>query len=163
MFFSFSIRHSQKGDATHKLNQKMKFQKSKSNSKHSSTSLWKNIKHKQKCHSSIFKAKEDKVGFFKTLEEIVDKFTWDQVIIDPQLNFAPRTRVYHPWIKIKSKLDTFFNKLVEEYQTQYKSVIHPLLRLKKIKTNSKDFFCSPKCLRKVFTSLVENKSSLTLN
>ena len=26
--------------------------------------LWKNIKHKQKCHSSTFKAKEDKVGFF---------------------------------------------------------------------------------------------------
>ena len=127
----------------------MKLQKSKSNSKHSSTSSWKNIKHKQKCHSSTFKAKEDKVGFFKTLEEIVDKFTWDQVIIDPQLNFAPRTCVYHPWIKIKSKLDTFFNKLVEEYQTQYKSVIHPLLRLKKIKTNSKDFLCSPKCLRKV--------------
>ena len=141
----------------------MKLQKSKSNSKHSLTSSWKNIKHKQKYHSSTFKAKEDKVGFFKTLEEIVDKFTWDQVIIDPQLNFAPRTRVYHLWIKIKSKLDTFFNKLVEEYQTQYKSVIHPLLRLKKIKTNSKDFFCHPKCLRKVFTSLVENKSSLTLN
>ena len=139
----------------------MKLQKSKSNSKHSSTSSWKNIKHKQKCHSSTFKAKEDKDGFFKTLEEIVDKFTWEQVIIDPQLNFAPRTRGYHPWIKIKSKLDTFFNKLVEEYQTQYKSVIHPLLRLKKIKTN--DFFCSPKCLRKVFISLVENKSSLTLN
>ena len=145
MFFSFSIRHSQKGDATHKLNQKMKFQKSKSNSKHSSTSSWKNIKHKQKFHSSTFKAKEDKVGFFKTHEEIVDKFTWDQVIIDPHLNFTPRTHVYHPWIKIKSKLDIFFNKLVEEYQTQYKSVIHPLLRLKKVKTNSKDFFCSPKC------------------
>ena len=141
----------------------MKFQKSKSNSKHSSTSFWKNIKHKQKCHSSIFKAKEDKVGFFKTLEEIVDKFTWDQVIIHPQLNFAPRTCVYHPWIKIKSKLDTFFKKLMEEYQTQCKSVIHPLLRLKKIETNSKDFFCYPKCLRKVFTSLVENKSSLTIN
>ena len=114
---------------------------------HSSTSSWNNIKHKQKCHSSTIKAKKDKVEFFKTLEEIVDKFTWDQVIIDPQLNFAPRTRVYHHWIKIKSKLDTFFNKLVEEYQTQYKSVIHPLLRLKKIKTNSKDFFWSPKCLR----------------
>ena len=28
---------------------------------------------------------------------------------------------------------------MEEYQTQYKSVIHPLLRLKKIKMNSKDF------------------------
>ena len=141
----------------------MKLQKSKSNSKHSSTSSWKNIKHKQKCHSSTLKAKEDKVGFFKRLEEIVDKFTWEQVIIDLQLNFASRTRFYHPWIKIKSKLDTFFNKLVEKYQTQYKSVIHPLLRLKKIKTNSNDFFCSPKCLRKVFTSLVENKSSLTFN
>ena len=153
MFFSFSITQD---DATHKLNLKIKLQKSKSNSKHYSTSSWKNIKHKQKCHSSTFKAKEDKVGFFKTLEEIVDKFTWDQVIINSQLNFAPKTRVYHPWIKIKFKLDTFFNKLVEEYQTQYKSVIHPLLRLKKIKT--KDLFCSPKCLRKVFTSLVENKS-----
>ena len=53
----------------------MKFQKSKSNSKHSSTSSWKNIKYKQKCHLATFKAKEDKVGFFKTLEEIVDKFT----------------------------------------------------------------------------------------
>ena len=138
MFFSFSMRHSQKGDAAQMLNPKMKFQKSKSNSKHSPTSSWKNIKHKQKCHSFTFKAKEDKVGFFKTLEELVYKFTWDQVIIDPQLNFAPRTCVYYPWIKIKSKLGTFFNKLVEEYQTQYKSVIHPLLRLKKIKTN--DFF-----------------------
>ena len=141
----------------------MKLQKLKSNSKHSSTSSWNNIKHKQKCHSSTFKAKEDKVRFFKTLEEIVDKFTWDQVIIHPQLNFAPRTCVYHPWIKIKSKLDTFFNKLMEEYQTQYKSVIHPLLRLKKIKTNSNDFFCFLKCLRKIFTSLVEKKSFLTLN
>ena len=139
----------------------MKLQKSKLNSKHSSTSSWNNIKHKQKCHSSTFKTKEDKVGFFKTLEEIVDKFTWEQVIIDFQLNFASGTCFYHPWIKIKSKLDTFFNKLMEEYQTQYKSVIHPLLRLKKIKT--KDFFCSPKCLRKVFISLVENKSFLTLN
>ena len=134
---------------------------SKSNSKHSSTSSWKNIKYKQKYHSSTFKAKEKKIGFFKTLEEIINKFTWDQVIINPQLNFS--LRVYLPWIKIKSKLDTFFNKLVEEYQTQYKSVIHPLLRLKKIKMNSKDFFCSPKCLRNVFTSLVENKSFFTLN
>ena len=72
MFFSFSITQD---DATHKLNLKIKLQKSKSNSKHYSTSSWKNIKHKQKCHSSTFKAKEDKVGFFKTLEEIVDKFT----------------------------------------------------------------------------------------
>ena len=141
----------------------MKLQKSKSNSKHSSTSSWKNIKHKQKCHSSTFKTKEDKVGFFKTPEEIVDKFTWEQVIIDFQLNFASGTCFYHPWIKIKSKLDTFFNRLVKEYQTQYKNVIHPLLRLKKIKTNSKDFFCSPKCLKKVFTSLVENKLSVTFN
>ena len=105
------------------------------------------------------KLKKTRMG--SSIEEIVDKFTWEQVIIDPQLNFAPRTRGYHPWIKIKSRLDTFFNKLVGEYQTQYKSVIHPLLRLKKIKTN--DLFCSPKCLRKVFISLVENKSSLTLN
>ena len=50
----------------------------------------------QKCHSSIFKAKEDKVGFFKTLEEIIGKFTWDQVIIDSQLTFVLRTHVYHP-------------------------------------------------------------------
>ena len=141
----------------------MKLQKSKWNSKHSSTSSWKNIKHKQKCHSSTLKDEEDKIGFFKTLEEIVDKFTWDQVIIDHQLNFAQRTHVYHHWIKIKFKLDTFFNKLMEKYQTQYKSVIHPLLRLKKIKTNSNDLFCFLKCLRKIFTSLVENKSFLTLN
>ena len=79
---------SQKGDATQKLSPKMKLQKLKSNSKHSSK---KNIKHKQKCHSSTFKPKEDKIGFFKTLEEIVDKFTSDQVIINPQLNFVPRT------------------------------------------------------------------------
>ena len=163
MFFSFSIRHFKKGDATQKLNPKMKLQKSRSNSKHSSTSSWKNIKHKQKYHSSTFKAKEDKVRFFKTLEEIIDKFTYDQVIIDPWLNFAQKTCVYHPWIKIKFKLNTFFNKLMEEYQTQYKSVIHSPSRLKKIKTNLKDFFCSPKCLRKVFTSLIENKSSLTLD
>ena len=163
MFFFFQHETFSKERCNPKLNPKMKLQKSRLNSKHSSTSLWKNIKHKQECHSSTFKAKENKVGFFKTLEEIVDKFIWDQFIIDPQLNFAPRTRGYHPWIKIKSKLNTFFKKLVEEYQTQYESLIHPFLRLKKIKTNSKDFFCSPKCLRKVFTSLVENKSSLTLN
>ena len=74
----------------------MKLQKLRLNSKHSSTSSWKNIKHKQKYHSSTFKFKEDKVGFFKTLDKIINKFTWDQVIIDRQLNFAPRTRVYHP-------------------------------------------------------------------
>ena len=64
----------------------------------------------QKYHSSTFKAKEDKVRFFKTLEEIIDKFTWDQMNIGPPLNFALRTRVYYSWIKVKSKLDTFFNK-----------------------------------------------------
>ena len=51
----------------------MKLQKLRLNSKHSSTSSWKNIKHKQKYHSSTFKVKEDKVGFFKTPKEIVDK------------------------------------------------------------------------------------------
>ena len=54
------------------------------------------MKHKQKCHSSIFKAKEHKVRCFKTLNETIDKFIWDQVIIEPHLNFALRTRVYHP-------------------------------------------------------------------
>ena len=64
----------------------------------------------QKYHSSTFKAKEDKVEFFKTLKEIIYKFTQDLIIIDSQLNFSPITCVYHPWIEVKSKHGKLCNK-----------------------------------------------------
>lgn len=51
----------------------------------------------------------------KTLKERIYKFTWDQVINDFWLNFASRTHVYHHWIEIKFKVDTFFTKTMEEY------------------------------------------------
>ena len=81
------------------------------------------------CNLSTFKAKEDKVRFFKTLVEIIYKFTWDQVIIDSQLNFTPRRCIYYPWIEIKSKLNTFFNKPIVKYPTQYKFEVKSSLTL----------------------------------
>ena len=113
-----------------------------------------------------FKAKEDKIRFSKTLEEIIYKFTWDLVIIDYWLNFVLRTRVYHPLVGIKSKnqtskdkikLQTFFYKPIEKYQTEYKSIIRPLSKPKNIKLDS------PKHSSKIFTSLLEIKSSLTFD
>ena len=59
-------------------------------------------------------SKPKKTNSFKTLEEIIDKFTWDLVINDPRLNFAPKIRVYQPWIEIKSKLGILFNKPMKE-------------------------------------------------
>ena len=59
--------------------------------------------------------------------------------------------------KVKIKLQTFFNKLVEEYQTQTKvSFIH-------LQSKRRQGWVSSKQLRKLLISLLESKSSLTLN
>ena len=66
------MKHYQKKDVTQKLNPQNEASKDRIKLQIFFNKL---MEEYQKCHSSIFKAKEDKVGFFKTLEEITDKFT----------------------------------------------------------------------------------------